>query len=141
MKRLLIICCLAIFLAGCAKMEKPQKNVPAQPVAIASPDGMAVPHQPVAGAPQSGPFSQRPSRGTLNIGVYAGPADRPELFRWAEIYLDGAFISKTSTIRLYLDPGTHTIDIKAKGFKPSRWPIMILPSAAIQSIEVLLEPE
>lgn len=135
MKRLLIICCLAIFLAGCSKTETP-KNTGA---------GKAVPPKPVATAKPTPPVSPRPPmpppKGSLDINIYTGVPDHTNSFRWAEIYLDGAFISRTYQIRLNLDPGTHTIAIKAQGYKTYERNIMILPSTPIQVLDVLLEPE
>ena len=139
MKKLLIICCLAIFLAGCAKMESPTKPeakgkpVPPKAVVAAKPAPAVKPKPPM-----------EPLKGRLSINVLVKEGNNAQAFRYAEIFLDGAFISRTSNIELYLDPGPHMIAIKAQGYKPYERNITMLPgnqSMQVQAFNVLLEPE
>jgi PBP1b-binding outer membrane lipoprotein LpoB len=129
MKRLLIICCLAVFLAGCAKTEtltKPEAKQKAAPTKTA--------------AAKPAP-TKVPPKGGLIIDIRTPGTERSEATRYAEIYLDGAFVSSTSQMQLLLDLGPHIITIKAKGYKSYEKTITILANNSSQMLNFLLEPE
>ncbi len=137
---MLVICCLAAFLAGCSKTETPEKSeakpkpVPANTVAVTKTPAPVVKPKP----------PMEPLKGGILINVVAKEGNNTYPYRYGEIYIDGALVSKSNEIQAFLDPGLHTIAIKAQGFKPYEKTVTILPGTqmrAPQRFDILLEEE
>jgi hypothetical protein len=134
MKKLLMICSLAVFFAGCVVVS--EKTGPSKEPHPADASAAGKPAGPVGPPPM-----KEPVKGSLLINISVGNEDSFHPYEWAEIYLDDTFISSTSHMQLNLEPGQHKISVQARGYKSYEKIISILAGRTGQSLNILLEKE
>ncbi len=92
-------------------------------------------------AVQAAAAPQPASKPYLTVIVSVGDANKPVPFQYAEISLDGTFVSTASSVKLEVKPGQHRVAVKAAGYKPYEKRIRVLAGNQNQTLSVLLEPE
>jgi len=136
MKKILIICSLTVFLSGCILVTSEKKELSKEP----HPTQSVVATKPAG--PVRPPLVREPVKSPLNIDISCKDENNNiNNYRWAEIYLDDNFISSTSRIQLFLDPGQYKIAVKAQGYKTYEKIITILPGQPVHDLNILLEKE